>query len=202
MSQSIKSFLIALLLLGTHGNLTMAYAQRMQDYSMSPEESLQQPDISGSQPSNYNQFIRGAQQPQQHSPIGAIGGNVGAVGQAGLPSAASANSFMAGFCDPGFRPAVAATTGVQACIEQQRQNACQEFQRLPQEVQDVIDRSISCAYIAASGEAPSDNAGCANENAARLELLKKYASDPLSNHALIFMQDSVLNPSANCAGGY
>lgn len=168
---------------------TSAEAQtRMKDYSLSPEESLKQPNISGSMPSNYDGY-KEQQQPQ----------NSGGSYNNTMPATPS-NSFMVGFCDPNFKPV--ASGAVQACVEQKRQQSCREFSQLTSDVQSVLDRSIGCAYAASND--PSNGLGdaaCATENATRLHTLKNHSNNNAASHALIYMQDDILNAGATCMGG-
>jgi len=178
-----------------------AAAQRMRDMSLSPEESLQQPNISHAQP-GYNQA-----NPYQAAPPAYSRPSTGQDMYPAMPDnpygAGPANSFMTAFCDPAFHPVVAGNSALAACMATQKQQACTAFRQLPAAAKGLLDQAIDCAYAAGNADAAAAPAtyDCAAYDSRRLELLKTYWQDSATAHALIFMPDEVLGGDSLCLRG-
>jgi hypothetical protein len=192
-----------------------ALAQKMRDFSMSPEESQRVPSTSNTNSNNpvggnYDQYM---QQQQQ-------GGNSGdysnyqraSRGGSGIPGQPASN-FMQGYCDPNFKPIVNAgnIANLQACIETRKQQTCEQFAALPNDVKNSLDFAIECAYTAANGGEMDENGyiaqqapvnpACAGTDSERMALLKKHWRDQNVSYSIVFMVDQVINATAGCVGG-
>lgn len=171
-----------------------AQAARIRDMSLSPEESMRQPDITHSRPHSWeantdmqtNQAVPGTLPP-------------GAGGQA------QAGRFMDGYCDPNFKPLAGSARGnaMQSCMNAARQEACQTFYHLPADAQAAIDDSVSCVNAAseAGEENPSPSGACQDSERRRLTLAKKYWDNQAVAHALVALPEMVTNPLSGCMGG-
>src|SRR5690606_31270275 len=134
-------YLLALMLIMTASE---ASAQRIRDMSLSPEESMQQPDISHSQgtlpPGNWsNQFDR-TYEGEGHAQNFQYSGN-------GYEPARQ-RYFMESFCSPQNKPLVrsARLANMTVCIEEMKVKACDAFRSLPAEAQGSVDGATECIY--------------------------------------------------------
>lgn len=158
-----------------------AEAARIQDMSLTPRESLQQPDIVnataplGGQPAYDNEAAADA-----------------------YISGTATRRFMDGYCDASVRPAVSGANALQTCMQEARADACARFQQLPPDAQEVIDRAVACGYAAGEDGAMPDE--CADNSDRQLQLLRKYWGDQNTAQALVFLPDKVNNPAALCQG--
>lgn len=175
-----------------------AHAQeRIRDLSLTPEETLREPDIkNGNNLGNYQSFVN---QPAD-----------GNRPREGMPEASAmtpATRFMEGYCDPNFTPAVAGRGNlaiIQECVKQQKEKSCKEFYALPRDVQTVLDDAISCAYGDADAEAAATahtDSTCADHDTSRLQLLQKYWKNSPVAASIVFLPDDVLNIANHCMRG-
>jgi hypothetical protein len=163
-----------------------AYAQqRIPDLSMSPEESLRTPDVAHSGNTN-NQPYAG-----QHAVAPGLGR--GAAGED------SSGHFVDGYCDPNFHPATQSNSSMQSCLEQQKQQACDAYRALPADVKHAVSRAADCIY--AASEADEDKADCAESDAARMALIRKYRGDEAATRALTSLPEDMVNSTGNCTRG-
>jgi hypothetical protein len=176
-----------------------AYAQeqpRIPDLSLSPEESFRQPDISHSQSDGFGTPTN----PQDF-------GHDNADYTPGAYNTGGASSFMAGYCDPNFKPIIANAPGLsalQSCLETQKRQSCDEFQHLPADAQAALDSVIDCMQSdsdTADGQRAADDPGCLSGDTQRLRLLKKYWHNEAITHALVFMPDDIVAASGKCMQG-
>ncbi|MDE3060346.1 MAG: hypothetical protein KGJ06_04990 [Pseudomonadota bacterium] len=154
--------------------------QRMRDLSMSPEESMQEPDVTHD----------GIGQP---APLNYVNGSDGSNLPSG-PDAMPGEGFMERFCDPGFRPLLADNAqlaGMESCVEERRRAACDTFSKLPGDARRVLDATIACRYSAEDDQGQEDNADCSDGD--RLRLLEKYWRNAAVSHALVFLPDEALD---------
>lgn len=161
-----------------------AEAARIRDLSLSPEESLRQPNM-------------------VHNPAPLGGGQTAPSAAANTGAASSITAghrFMDGYCDASIRPESA--NALQECLQQARADACDRFRRLPVEAQGAADLAISCANALGDPRmteiVPPE--ACRDNDRQVLLLLKKYWGDQDTSHALLFLPDMVNNPAAGCAG--
>lgn len=208
--------LSAALLLAFSG---MAQAQGIRDLSMTPAEMLQQ---------NLHVNPSGAAQQGTSLPPGLPGsatwpkpgGGQAPVTGAPLP----ADSYMAGYCAPDFRPLIARSgryAGMAACLQQQREQACQLYARMPADARGALDNAIHClarrseamdhgdeaeeedsgwnfAGLGGRKKAPVSMAGCAGGDTQRLAMIQRYWDDQNTVYALVFLPDLVMDSSGSC----
>lgn len=202
--------LVALLLSGS------AWARPIHDYSMSPEESLRQGNSHKGRPSgNYHQFWNHNQTQS--------GGQYNRYNDMGRYNSRSSNyntqlpdqpasQFMTGFCDPNFKPLLANSgriASLNACLDDQKKQACDRFGSLPNDVQKEMDKVIGCLYNASNNGQMDENGSiqqapqqdCTRDDAVRLDMLKQYWSDQNVAYAILFLPDMVLGGAARCMGG-
>ncbi len=82
-----------------------------------------------------------------------------------------------------------------SCIDAQKQEACERFERAPVNIQRVMVQAIDCEADTNSGHAKSD---CDSSDASRLDLLKQYWDDEDSSYTVLFLPDMVFNAAASC----
>jgi len=174
-----------------------AYATQIPDYSLSPAETARQPDISHSNTQPYGN--QNNQMPGQYpTPL--------------LPNGATATAstnFMDGYCDRNFTPGIASDpryANLAACVKQQKEQVCLQFQQLPSDVKQVMNEALVCIQsggdiLPPDQEYDQHNPACNNTDATRLQLLKKYWRDPNTAYALVFMPDDVLTGPTKCLRG-
>lgn len=163
-----------------------AEAARMKDMSLSPEESFKQPNIITQVPG-----LGGAQTPASDPAMPPEQGN-GAL--TNTPSA----RFMDGYCDPNFRPAVQVNNPLQNCLQQTRLQACDMFRRLPQEAQNAVDQTVTCANTAYEEETIRLPSTCKENDRSRLQLIKKYWQEKDTAYALVFLPGMVTDTGSLC----
>ena len=105
----------------------------------------------------------------------------------------AAKSYMSQFC-ANVNVNAAANNGGQTCQETQKQQACYRFRNAAVNVQQVLDRAVSCEVNTANA-VESD---CDGLDAGRLDLLKQYWQDEDMAYTILFLPDMVINASANC----
>jgi hypothetical protein len=191
-----------------------ALAQKMRDFSMSPEESQRVPSSTGgtnnSVGGNYDQYMQNQQQGGNSTDyLNYAGKSRGGSGIPGQP----ASSFMQGYCDPSFKPMINSgnIANLQACMETRKQQTCEQFAALPNDVKRSLDFAIECAYTAANGGEMDENGyivqqapvnpACAGTDSERMALLKKYWRDQNVSYSIVFIVDQVINATAGCVGG-
>lgn len=223
----INITLFVLSLLVTTTAITDAHARRMKDYSLSEKESLRLPSRNTNQSGNYDQFWNnnntnnsdginnGGGVNQQNNNRGFNFGTPPLNGtnyNTQLPSQAS-TQFMVGYCDDNFQPLLANSGRIaqlNACISEQKKQACNMFLGMPIDAQRAVDSVISCDYTRANEGQLDENgyvqqmpsAGdCTNGDSLRMNLLKQYWRDQNTAYAIVFLPDMVLNGAARCMGG-
>lgn len=184
-----------------------AQQQRMRDFSLSPEETMREPDITHSPEGNYDEYL---QFPERQEPITSLEHDMEDDthdhDSDQLPGPFSSD-FMTGFCDPGFRPMLQdSATGMQACIEEEKKKACGMYQTLPTDAQRLLNGAIGCVYMANGGDDPDaepadGDLSCVEYDTRRLRLLRKYWKQPDVAEALVFLPDRVLYTGQHCMGG-
>lgn len=200
---------------------TDAYAQRMRDYSLSEEESMKVKPSNNNPSGNYQQFMNGQNNyngnDQRSGPSFNLGNSLrGGSYNTQLPNQPS-TQFMVGYCDQNFKPMLSNTgriASMNACIDDQKKQACDMFQRLPLEVQNAMDAVISCVYNAANegGMAMPGytqqqqqqmpvGLDCSANDSIRLNLIKQYWRDQNVTYAVVFLPDMVLDGPGRCMGG-
>jgi len=175
---------------------TFAQSQ-MRDYSLSPGESVQQPNVSHAQSNTGGVAPLGSASSTQFNPYSSPLNRPNLVYNPNPQT--PANSFMTGYCDPNFHPLVM-TGNMQTCFQAAQQQVCQQFQQLPADVQTALDTATACVYNAANGDA-SATENCSAYDTNRLQLLKKYWQDQNTSYAILFLPDEVLNGPAKCMRG-
>lgn len=195
--------ILLLLMVMASGGASMALAQKMHDYSLSPAETFSQSgNKGGRQDTSYQNYLKqnGFNKPAA-DPRTALG----------APAAQPAGSFMEGYCDPDFRPAIAANprfAGMEECLNQAKQQLCASFAQLPPEVKATLNETLSCMNDTTDpveGDVQEDlierryrQAGCAANSSDRLQLLRKYWQDQNVSYALVFLPDDVIDAPNNC----
>jgi hypothetical protein len=199
---------------------TDASAQRMHDYSLSEKESLKVRSSNGGTSGNYQQFMNNDtdgynQQQQMNGPSFNLGNSLrGSNYNTQLPNQPS-SQFMVGYCDENFQPMLSKSgriASLNACLSEQKKQACDMFQRLPVDAQRVMDSAINCVYTLAN-EGQMNNPGymqqqplpnnmdCSNGDSLRMNLLKQYWRDQNVSYAIVFLPDMVLDGPSRCMGG-
>ena len=156
-----------------------AYAQRIPDYSLPATAAAQPSNSTNNTPRQYqNQNNQSAQQhPYNNYPAPLLTDN----------DQPTSSRYMDRYCDRNFKPAIASDpryANLGACLEQQKELVCSQFQQLPRDVQKVLDETISCTNRLLNGEDPDEQqtanipTTCGDGDSTRLQLLKKYWRDP------------------------
>lgn len=195
----------------------------MRDMSLSVTDTAREPNITTATPSPYGSSNAS---PSQRPTMG--GGNYPLRGNNRLPGPGmgtvhspgttlyndtvldedmqtpSAYQFMESFCSSNMQPVtdIGRTSNAADCMQNTKQLACDMFSRLPKDAQNVLDRSIGCAYVLSEEEADAEqttSSTCNKYDSRRLRLLKKYWDDQETSYALAFMPEMVLNPMLMCA---
>ncbi len=184
-------------------------AQRMRDMSLSVDDTMKEPDITyehdylkfpsqgqgqGSSSFGKSGLPRGL--PGERTPYGGI------RGQTGNEEPYGTGRFMAAYCDPNFNAGIAAGQGLQACLDNAKQKACEMYERQPRDVQSLLDHALSCAFSADDPVYGGEDTTCYEDDGRRLRMVKKYWSDEETVYALIFLPDMVQAASTDCRGGY
>lgn len=188
-------YILAIILIMTASN---ASAQRIRDQSLSPEESMRQPDISnsGTQPlggtwsNNFGINNEGAGHTQNF--------------QSGSVPYGQTNTlyFMDNYCSQQNKPLVSSShlAYMTGCMEDIKVKACDAFQRLPIEVMRKLDIIINCAFNAATmNTVTNGDSACDYRHELQLELLKTYWNNQDISYNIAFMPDMVANPVTFCS---
>ena len=168
-----RYYLLAALLLATP-----AHAQRIKDWSLSPEESMRVPTTRG--PSKMN--------PAAPDYSGSSNRNT-----TDYTNVDPSDSFMAGFCDPNFRPIAG-----NACVASQTKQACGTYFNLPEDAKVIVNDSIECLYAASESDAAPS---CIDEERARRAAAERYKDDFATRNAILNLPNSVLYGATNCMRG-
>ncbi len=104
--------------------------------------------------------------------------------------------FINKFCSSGYTSKTNSTEAQKACMDIQRQEACERFVKSSVNVQRLLSQAIDCEASSANGYIKS---GCDGLDASRLDLLKQYWQDEDISYTILFLPDMVLNSAANCA---
>ena len=92
-------------------------------------------------------------------------------------------SYMGQFC-----------ANTNPCQDPQKQQVCERFHSAAVNVQQVLDRAVTCEMNTAQG-VESD---CDGLDAGRLDLLKQYWQDEDMSYTILFLPDMVQNALATC----
>lgn len=104
-------------------------------------------------------------------------------------------NFINVFCSSGYAPKINLTDTQQACMENQRKQACERFGRININIKRILSKAIDCesntnGYI---------KSGCDGLDTSRLDLLKQYWQDEDIAYTILFLPDMVLNSPVNCS---
>ena len=201
----MKKWILASLCIVTP--LSAAYGERIRDFSMPLNQSLNQPSNTHSKPVMINNNNNYQQPQQEQDPIENPGNNYMPT-----PPEPPSNHFMDNYCDPNFKVGGIAQTSITECLGEKRQQACQEYIALPVDARKVMNLAIDCQYSSSEnrgsdseeGQQPisiSLPQGCETTSELRLKLLKKYYNDNYVSHALLFLPETALNGGAQCVMG-
>ena len=194
MNRAIFTLLICLL-----ASSAVAQERRIQDLSLSPEETAQQQNIVKKAPDTFQNDVSKRSETLNHltNPT-----------RPADPSVIRGKSFMEGYCDPNFVSMLANNRkyfGQEECLKQVRDDACARFKSLPDDVKGVMDDAIGCLFTNSNSyaaeknqEVNGDSVTCAASYVNRIDLLKKYTGDYYTTYALLFMADDVLDTPGRC----
>lgn len=183
-----------------------AHAQRMRDFSMPESDSLNQPTSNKSQSGNYQQYMN------QQGSGDRFNYQRGSNSNMQLPNQPS-TQFMAGYCDPNFRPLLANRGNVanlNNCMENQKKQACDMFANLPRDAQRTMDSIIACQYNNANDGGMDENGyvqqgrgmqDCSEGDSIRMNLLRQYWNNQNTAYAIVFLPDMVADGASQCMGG-
>lgn len=185
-----------------------AQAARIQDLSMTPNEMIQQ---------NMNVNHAGKPLPGPNLSPTMPGGQDrwgNDLPVTGTPDNAPSGNYMTGYCDPNFKPMMArsaAYAGMAACLQKQRDEACQLYQAAANDVRRMIDESVNCMAAGMEGDTMGDDedsdfaptrsampTGCGAVDSKRLSMVKRYWNDQNTAYALVFVPDLVMDNSGSC----
>lgn len=197
--------------------LPVSAQERIQDHSLSIEESLRQPNNPGTLDrlprDNYGQYFSRQNTTGSGSPYGTRGysgrgyggygaRSIGPLGSGGYNSqynqnayasyATGSNRFMDSWCDPNFKP-LATRGNMAACLEGKRQQACEQFTQLPADAQAALDDAMHCLYSGDDEGYATTASSCAETDSRRMQLLRRYWQDEAIAGALLFMPEDTLN---------
>jgi hypothetical protein len=173
-----------------------ANAQRIRDQSLSPEESVRQPDVenSNTQPlggnwsNNFGQNNEGTGHTQNFQ-----SGGTAYQGQ-------QTRYFMDSYCNQDMRPIVRSPrlSHMTGCIEDMKNKACDSFRRLPPEAQSSVDGATECIF--SMEDTPyTETKACGQFERNQLALVKKYWGSHEVAYAILFIPDMVANPMIFCS---
>jgi len=160
-----------------------ALAAKMQDYSLSPEETVRQPDIMRSN----NRFDPYASQYGTGNTIDTPNRPITGLPD---PSANTRKGFMDIYCDTQITPPLLDTpklAGMQECLKNERLQICDLYIRAPREAQEVISDAAECYSQASQAESP--NANCSVHHTARLKMIQKSWQDQNTVWSLVFIPE-------------
>ncbi len=172
-----------------------AHAQRMRDHSLSPQETMRQPDITHSQgqptgstwSNNFEQNHEGTGH-TQNLPYGETG-----YGQT------NSRFFMNQYCSEHNRPVVRSqrVANITNCLEDIKSKACDAFSKLPADAQASVDGAAECIF--SMEDTPyTETRQCGQFERQQLALVKKYWNNPETAYAIVFIPDMVANPMIFC----
>lgn len=168
-----------------------AQAERIRDMSLTPEETMREPDIVN--PQSTQQYL----QPQYGT---AAPSNV-RYNDGGVPQR---TFFMDEYCNPSIKPIIQsnALRGIVECMDSVKQRACDSFAKLPDEAKTLVDNTVRCVYEAAeSGTGASYDVQCRQPLAEQHWLLKKYWSDNATAYTILFLPDMLVDSASFCRKG-
>ena len=186
-------YLLALILILTASN---ASAQRIRDMSLSPTESMRQPDnsnsntqpIGGSWSNNFEQNHEGTGHIQNAPYAGAGYEQI------------NTRYFMESYCSQNNKPIIHSQhlANMTSCIEDIRNKACDAFRRLPDDARMSVDGATECIF-SAEDTPYTETKACGRFERDQLVLVKKYWSNPDTAYAILFIPDMVTNPQIFCS---
>lgn len=178
-----------------------AYAERIRDLSLSPEESMRVQ--SAEQPTRYFE----QQSDDIYTPGSTRGAQSNSSGVAMQPPTSGAprsGYFMDLYCEEWPEPLVHnhRLSGLANCIKEVRQQACKRFAALPEETKYYADNSVKCAYDATQAEIDvAVELTCRDAMAQQIRLIKKYWSKPDITYSMLFLPDMVTRGDSFCQDG-
>lgn len=170
-----------------------ALAERIPDMSLSPEETLRQPDIVHD---NSEKYLGGSTDTDnRYDPRQSDYYHQQSAGRGKL--------FMDQYCNPAFKPIVnPARHGIIACAESVRKEACNGFSLLPRDAKEPIDHTVECVYASAQSGAESYyDMQCRDAYVQQIWLLKKYWGDEKTTYTILYLPDMVADSSSFCQEG-
>ena len=176
-----------------------AWAARIQDLSMTPNEMVQQGV-------NVNRAPVSGTTTTPNFPTTATstGGMAHLPPIAGVVTGGPSTNYMDGYCDPNFKPLMgrsASYAGIANCLAQQKTDACRLYQSVPQDVKQALDDSINCmAQMSdtAGNATTASVSNCGVTDTRRLALVKRYWNDANLAYALVFVPDLVMDNAGDC----
>ncbi len=169
-----------------------AHAQRIRDLSLSPQETMRQPDITHSQNQpGGNNWSNDFGQTREGTPYT---GNT-QYGQ----NQPTYRYFMDSYCSQDHRPLVHSShlAAMTSCMDDMRNKACDSFRRLPQDAQSSVDGATECIF-SAEDTPYTETKACSRFEREQLALVKKYWNNPETAYAIVFIPDMVTNPQTFC----
>lgn len=158
---------------------SLAMAQKMQDMSMTPKETMKiisqgNPDL----------------RPLTAAP--ALGGTTSSY-LSNMPKT-TGESFMAGYCNPANKP-IAQLNGragaIQECSNRSREKACDLYSRLPVDAQQAVSNLVECKFDAQGRD-------CGMYDTARMALVRSYWQNPTVAETIVFLPDEITHPNVDC----
>ncbi|MGE0753739.1 MAG: hypothetical protein AB7L92_01105 [Alphaproteobacteria bacterium] len=172
-----------------------AYAQRMRDFSLSPGETMREPD--NINPNSTDPYLR--------PPPGGTTEGYGYGGSRNNFSSATGTPqrtfFMEEYCQPGLQPIIRSSRvrGIMECYDSVKQQACERFSKLPEDAVTLVDNTVRCVYqTAESGSGASYDVHCRQPYAEQLWVLKKYWNEPDTAYTILFLPDMVVDSTLFC----
>ncbi|MFO0389055.1 MAG: hypothetical protein ACK502_04955 [Alphaproteobacteria bacterium] len=172
-----------------------AHTQQIRDMSLTPDESLRQPDVSNSdtQPlggtwsNNFGINNEGAGHIQNFQ-----SGNMAYEGQ-------QTRYFMESYCNQNNNPLIRSQqlSNMTGCIEDIKAKACDAFRRLPEDAKTSVDGATECIF--SMEDTPyTETKACGQFERGQLALVKKYWGSPDVAYAILFIPDMVSSPHMFC----
>lgn len=185
-------YLLALILILS---ASTAEAQRIRDQSLTPQETMHQPDIinSGTQPlgGNWSNNFGVNNEGTGHSQ-GMPYNSQGYIPQ-------QSRYFIDSYCDQNAQPLVRSQrlSNMTGCMEDMKNKACDAFRRLPPEARSSVDGATECMF--SMEDIPyAETKSCGQFERDQLALVKKYWNNPETAYAIAFIPDMVVNPMIFC----
>jgi hypothetical protein len=168
-----------------------ALAAKMHDFSLSPDESASQPDITRSN----NRFDPYANQ-------SGLSGNSPEQPLTNMPYPPedTAKRFMDNYCNMQSPPLTQKLPGMQECLQNQRQQICELYARTSTEVQRVISDAAECQMRLLESENRTAT-NCDVHATARLNLMQRNWQDQNTTWALAFIPEQVTAGGSSCLPG-